>query len=171
MARPSKDMMLVTIFIVITVVLAMVLIYDIGTDLDNDDVPPEFEAQVGFLLETDSHIKLDCQVANTTEEKQTGLMYVSQLSEDEGMLFVQDEPSNVTFWMKNVEIPLDIIFVDEDLRIINIEEASIELEGTPDNEMTRYHSDQPVLYIIEANMGFCTENGIEPGTEITITFS
>lgn len=170
MARPSKDMMLITIFIVITAVLAVVMIYDLGAP-DNDDVPLEYEASVDFLLEADNAVSLDCQIANTTLERQAGLMHISNLPEREGMLFILEGSRNATLWMKNVEIPLDMIFVDEDMRVVNIEEASVEPPDTPDSELIRYRSDSPVLYVIETNMGFCSTHGIEPGTEITITFS
>ena len=168
---PGKKRSIAIFLISITVLALLFYLISHGGGTNNDDVQPEFEAQVEFLSEADTNIILDCQIANTTEERQTGLMYVSSLPESEGMLFIQDPPRNVTLWMKNVEIPLDMIFVDENLRVVGIEEAIVELPDTPDGELIRYYSGQPVLYVIEANMGFCTENGIVPGTEITITFS
>ncbi len=168
---PKGKLVVVAILVVIVTILALFLIQGYMNRLNNDDVQPEFESKIIFLNGDDVITALDCDIANTTEERQTGLMYVADLSEYEGMLFIQDPPRNVTLWMKNVEIPLDMIFVDENLRVVSIEEAAVELNGTQDSELVRYYSGQPVLYVIETNMGFCSENGIVPGTEITITFN
>ena len=146
-----------------------------NNDIDDigggDEVGSTYESEITFHMADDSTVIIGCQVADTIEERETGLMYVSSLPEHEGMLFDLGESRNVTLWMKNVEIPLDMIFVDKDMRIINIEEASVELPDTPDSELTRYYSGQPVLYIIETNMGFCSTHGIEAGTEIDIIFN
>jgi uncharacterized membrane protein (UPF0127 family) len=52
--------------------------------------------------------------AKSDSEKEKGLQGVKELSEDEGMLFYFDPPQDVSFWMKGVEIPLDIIFINDD---------------------------------------------------------
>ncbi len=141
-------------------------------ELEYDDMAADNSISIiSFDPINGSSLSLECVVADTPEERQAGLMYVTSLPEDEGMLFILEEPRNVTMWMKNTEIPLDMIFVDENLRVINIEEAVVEPTETPDSELTRYQSNSPVLYIIETNMGFCSKNGIVPGAVITITFS
>ena len=87
------------------------------------------------------------------------------------MLFILEETRNVTLWMKNVHIPLDMIFIDENLTIMNIEVAHVELPETEDINLKRYYSSSPVLYVVETNAGFCTDHGIEAGDKVTITFS
>ena len=52
--------------------------------------------------------------ATSDEEKTKGLQGITELSKDEGMLFYFDPPEDVQLWMKGVDIPLDIIFIDED---------------------------------------------------------
>lgn len=54
------------------------------------------------------------KIASTDEEKAKGLQGVESLPEDEGMLFIYEEPQTVGFWMEDTEIPLDIIFIDSD---------------------------------------------------------
>ena len=58
--------------------------------------------------------KYNVEVAQTDEEKTKGLQGKKELAEDEGMLFIYDEPQTVGFWMQDTDIPLDIIFIDED---------------------------------------------------------
>ena len=65
---------------------------------------------------------LRVEVASTPEARNRGLMYRRHLGEDEGMLFVYDEPQELRFWMKNTHIPLSIAFIDEDGVITQIED-------------------------------------------------
>ena len=81
--------------------------------------------------------------ATSDEEKAKGLQGVSELPEDEGMLFYFDPPEDVQFWMKGVEIPLDIIFIDEDQEVIKVQ------EGVPNDETM---IEAPgVAYVLEVN--------------------
>ena len=60
------------------------------------------------------------EVAASEPQRETGLMYRNHLEEDAGMLFVFPAPSHQAFWMKNTEIPLDMIFADSRGRVIGI---------------------------------------------------
>lgn len=72
------------------------------------------------------------------------------------MLFVYDEPQEVSFWMKNTSIPLDIIFINEDEEVISVK------QGTPMSEESIVESE--VQYVLEVNQN----SGIKPGDEIDI---
>ena len=63
----------------------------------------------------------DVDIALTESEKEKGLMYVEHLNENKGMLFVFENEGQHSFWMKNTLIPLDILWIDEDLNINHIE--------------------------------------------------
>ena len=94
--------------------------------------------------------------ARTEEERIKGLQGVTELKDDEGMLFFFDEPQTVGFWMKDTDIPLDIIFIDEDLEVISI------YQGNP-NDDTIAEEDN-VLLVLEVNQG----SGISEGDELDI---
>lgn len=96
------------------------------------------------------------KVAESEEDKIKGLQDRKSLAEDEGMLFVYDEPQTVGFWMKDTDIPLDIIFIDEDLEVISI------YQGNP-NDDTIAEEDN-VLLVLEVNQG----SGISEGDELDI---
>jgi uncharacterized membrane protein (UPF0127 family) len=96
------------------------------------------------------------KVAEAEEDKIKGLQGRKSLAEDEGMLFVYDEPQTVGFWMKDTDIPLDIIFIDEDLEVISI------YQGNP-NDDTIAEEDN-VLLVLEVSQG----SGISEGDELDI---
>lgn len=94
------------------------------------------------------------KVALTDEQHEKGLQGVKKLEEDKGMLFVFDEANKVSFWMKDTEIPLDIIFIDEELTVISV------AQGEPLTETP--HVEDNVEYVLEVNQN----SGIKPGDEL-----
>ena len=94
--------------------------------------------------------------AHTEEEKRKGLQGVTELPKNEGMLFFFDEPQEVSIWMQNTLIPLDIIFIDEDNEEIKV------VQGIPNNETPIVVQD--TLYVLEVNVN----SGIKEGDELEI---
>lgn len=160
----------IAIIIIIILVLALSLMFIFGTDSPPEEEPPDYEALAIFQTSDNQTLEIKCEVASTPEEKRVGLMGVEQLPADEGMVFTFEEPRTVTFWMRNVVIPLDMVFIDENMTIVKIAEADIEPEGTPDANMTQYYSEVPVKYVVELNQGICSSNGIMIGSQVNITF-
>ncbi len=100
------------------------------------------------------------EVADRPDTRQTGLMFRRSLPEDEGMLFVFEEPQMLEFWMKNTYVPLDIAFIASDGRILNIE-AMKPLDDGP-----RYRSKGSARYAVEANRGWFDRHGVKPGDQV-----
>lgn len=94
--------------------------------------------------------------ATTPEEKAKGLQGIDKLPEDEGMLFYFDPPQDVQFWMKDVNIPLDIVFIDDDEEVIKVQ------EGIPNDETFIEAPD--VAYVLEVN----ANSGIQVGDELEL---
>ena len=94
------------------------------------------------------------KVACSEEEREQGLQNTDNLPENEGMLFIFDEPDSVTMWMKDTYIPLDIIFINEDLEVKAIH------SGNPLSE--EYLTEENTLYVLEVNKG----SNIKVGDEI-----
>jgi uncharacterized membrane protein (UPF0127 family) len=92
-------------------------------------------------------------VAVTEEEKEKGLQDVEEMDSDEGMLFDyrDDIQEDLSFWMKDTYVPLDIIFVDESDKVISVKQGEPESE-----ELITEHN---VAYVIEVNQN----SGIKPG--------
>lgn len=74
---------------------------------------------VVLVSETGRHV-IDAEIADTPGAKATGLMFRRSLGADKGMLFIYDRPQNITMWMQNTYISLDMIFADAGGTIIRI---------------------------------------------------
>ena len=90
------------------------------------------------------------------QEQARGLMFRAEMGADEGMIFPYDPPEPLSFWMRNTVLPLDIIFIGTDNRVLNI------AEGVPYNENSVF-SDGPAIGVLELNRGRSEELGIGPG--------
>lgn len=97
------------------------------------------------------------EVADTGVKRETGLMYRKHLDEDAGMIFVFTKPEHQTFWMKNTEIPLDMIFAGASGRIIGIAENAVPFS----ERMVSVAGDSQ--YVLEVNGGFCKRHGVRSG--------
>ncbi len=102
---------------------------------------------------------LDLEIPSTPEAFSAGLMFRESLGKDSGMLFVFKEAGEKSFHMTNTTIPLDIAFINEDGIIESIKELK------PLDE-THVFSDAKVLYAIEVNRGWFTENNVQVGDKV-----
>ncbi len=103
--------------------------------------------------------QIQAQVAQTTEQHATGLMFRTDMAQQEGMLFVFQAPSQQCFWMKNTLIPLTAAFVADDGTIVNLENMQ--------PQTTESHcSTKPVRYVLEVNQGWFAKKGIKAGTKL-----
>ena len=109
--------------------------------------------------------KVSLTVANTLETRSRGLMFVDNLPETEGMLFVFPDIDYRTFWMKNMKIPLDILFLRNN-KIITIYEN---VPPCVDDPCPYYESKEKSDKVIELKSGFCEKYGVKPGRSISFT--
>ena len=99
------------------------------------------------------------EVAADFGSRAQGLMYRRQMASNAGMLFIFDQPGEQCMWMKNTLIPLSVAFLDDEGRIINIEEMAPQ---TLDSHCAR----RPARYALEMNAGWFSARGIKPGTRL-----
>lgn len=111
-------------------------------------------------FETEFPLTLIAEAASSESQKSKGLMFRKKLPPNQCMLFPFRESKERTFWMKNTYLPLDIIFVGPDRKILNIE------PGFPLNKETSVKSKEPCKYVIETNQGFCAQNHIQERTKV-----
>jgi len=107
-------------------------------------------------------VVITCEVAKTISEKAKGLMYRSSLPTDKGMLFPFWFSWYRIFWMKNVSIPLDIIFINKEFKVVSIYEVPANV-GIFNKKFWAYGFSK---YVIECNRGFCKNHHISLGTNI-----
>ena len=104
---------------------------------------------------------IEAEVAQTPDERSTGLMFRETMPADHGMLFAFEPPARTQcFWMKNTLLPLSIAFLADDGTIVNIADMA--------PQTTESHcSQQPVRYALEMNKGWFAKRGIERGARLS----
>lgn len=104
------------------------------------------------------------EIADSPEERQVGLMNRSKLAVDAGMLFVFDEMQIHSFWMKKTLIPLDAIWIGDNLHVMDIQ-TMVPCTQEP---CTLYTPALPAKYVLEVNAGWAEEHGVGPGELVTM---
>lgn len=140
--------------------------WDDGAPPAPGDLPGEVDAR--FVVDGEPLDNLTLEVVDTQVDRAQGLMFRENLSDDRGMLFVWAGEAERTFWMKNTLIPLDMIFLDRDLRVVDVEHASPDPGDVADDELPRYSSDEPARYVVEVERGYAKETGLSEGDELEI---
>jgi uncharacterized protein len=100
------------------------------------------------------------EVAETQEQMTQGLMFRRSLAPDAGMLFDYKEPIVATMWMRNTLIPLDMLFVDAQGRIVNIHQRAVP------QSLDVIAAAAPVRAVIELNGGTAARLSIQPGDRV-----
>jgi len=126
---------------------------------------PKYGSSVVTFSTDKGEISFDVEIANTTLARTIGLMNRTELPEKSGMLFVFDTKQAASFWMKNTLIPLDMLFISEDKKIVNIKRDA---QPCKTLDCQTYSSLEPVRYILEINGGLADKLGIEEGQNVEI---
>lgn len=109
-------------------------------------------------LTTGMHV-IKAEVVATETERQQGLMFRESMAQNEGMIFLFGAPAGVCMWMKNTLIPLSVAFIDDDGKIVNI-------ENMKPQSLESHCSKKPVRYALEMNEGWFKQKNIKPGSTI-----
>lgn len=107
-------------------------------------------------------------LARTNYQKAKGLMFYYYLPEDEGMLFVYRYSQQMSFWMKNTRIPLDLVFFSSDLKVTEWIENMTPGYGKNDTFLMHYKSVGYAKYALELKAGTVKKLGIKKGDELEI---
>ena len=103
---------------------------------------------------------LNIEIANSPYERETGLMYRTSMEKNQGMLFVFDEESILTFYMKNTYMSLDLIFISEKKEIISI------YKNAKPNDLLSISSKLPSKYVLEVIQGVSDNLNLKIGDRI-----
>lgn len=123
------------------------------------------EGNLNVYLNTSDTLKtkFDIEFAETDYETQTGLMYRKGMKNNQAMLFIFPDIAMHSFYMKNTEFSLDIIYIKEDMTI-----ASMQENAQPFNE-SGLSSMAPIKYVLEINGGLAESQGISIGDRISFS--
>ena len=127
-------------------------VVDLDRDLNKSSLIVSTSKKTCYLL--------SIWVAHSVKEKARGLMYVRNMPEQSGMLFVYTESDQRSMWMKNTYIPLDIIFIK------NSETISSIARDTEPLSLKNIRSIEPVNYVLEINAGMTKKMGIVPNDKV-----
>ncbi len=125
--------------------------------------PPDFKSQGEFtFLNSDGSVKLklDMEVADNPDERQTGMMKRDKMTEEQGMLFVFNNEQIRSFWMQNTILSLDIIFINANQEIVFIQKNAIPFD------QSHYWSEKPARFVLEVIAGYCDKYNIAPGDKV-----
>ena len=108
---------------------------------------------------------VNVEIRDTPEERTLGLMFRESLDEKAGMLFIFEQPGEYSFWMKNMKISIDMIFLNENKEIVTIHEN---VPPCITEECELYRPAAPVIYVIETKAGFSDIHNLEVGQKVDI---
>ena len=111
---------------------------------------------------------ISLEVRDTDEGRGLGLMFRESLDESEGMLFVFETASRYRFWMKNMKINIDMIFLSQDKKIIYIAKNAPPCDAEP---CTLYTPESEALYVIETSSGFSDRHNLIEGDQVIFSIS
>ncbi len=123
----------------------------------------EGELQVIKLASDSTLVFFDIEIAETEYETQTGLMYRASMKPKRGMLFIFPDNRMRSFYMKNTQFPLDIIYIDENQKIVSFQK---EAEAYNENSLP---SEAPAKYVLEINAGLSDVHGLQIGDSISFS--
>ena len=126
------------------------------------DIAFKKEGELSLLKASNDSLihKLNIEIADDDYQTETGLMYRKSMEDNQGMLFIFPDSQYRYFYMRNTEIPLDIIYINKDFAIV-----SIQKNAKPFNE-TSLPSEGPAKYVLEINGGLSTTWNLEKGDKI-----
>ncbi len=124
----------------------------------------------GYVLIND--LKIFTHIADSQEKRRLGLSVMNTMPKDEGMLFYFGiENTYPIFWMKDMNFPIDIIWIDDN-KILHIDKnIPPPTPGAPDNKLTLYRPPGAIDYVLEVNANFTDENTIKVGDEVDLQYA
>ena len=111
-------------------------------------------------------LTIQAKIADEPKEHQIGLADLSSLPIGEGMLFVFDKSASYVFWMKNVEFAIDIIWIDENKKIVDIASNVPPEPDKGEKELTRYKPKSDAKYVLEINAGISALHNLQIGDQV-----
>ncbi|QLE01936.1 DUF192 domain-containing protein [Galbibacter sp. BG1] len=157
-------------FLVRILLLLILLCLSLVSCETNNDKKEVITEEVSFNKEGELRISrgdstiienINIEIADNEYERQTGLMYRTSMDKNQGMLFVFPDEKPRFFYMKNTDIPLDIIYIDSQMKIV-----SMVKNAQPRNESS-LPSKKPAQYVLELNAGMANEFKIQEGDRIS----
>ncbi|MCB0428255.1 MAG: DUF192 domain-containing protein [Mangrovimonas sp.] len=135
---------------------------DSQSNVTKNEITFKKEGKLTLFRSKDSVIQtLDIEIADNDYERETGLMYRHSMQEKQGMLFVFKESKPRYFYMKNTNIPLDLIYLDDKYKIVSFQ------KNAKPNDETTLPSHANAKYVLEINAGLADQWTLKVGDSIS----
>ncbi len=133
------------------------------TAIETEEISFTKEGSLTFYDTTGQQVQqINIEVAISPYEQQTGLMYRKEMKTDQGMLFIyEQERARPNFYMKNTYIPLDLIYISSERRIVDFNENAQPLD------QSLLPSEAPAQYVLEVNAGMVQKWGLQLGDSVS----
>lgn len=125
-----------------------------------DRPQPRLPVQIIAIDTPHGPVRLSVEMATTWRQQERGLMYRRQMDADSGMLFVFPKSTQISFWMKNTYLPLDMLFIRADGTVSSI------AAHTKPRTLDPVPSAEPIKAVLELNAGRAKALGIEEGAKV-----
>ena len=152
------------VFAVSAMILAAGLVGGACGDGAGDDVSAP---ERGLALVRIGALEVEAEVPRGNEFYR-GLGGRDSLPDDRGMIFVFSQAGDHGFWMRGMLIPIDIIWISDENRVIDVQTAIQPEPGVPDDQLPIYRPDADALYVLEVRAGLAAEKGVQEGDEARI---
>lgn len=156
-----------TINLLIAVIITAGFLFSCGNKNSKDTQKPnqgrqlKIATEVTFINSEGNEIStIRAAVADEQQERNQGLMDVNEMPPDAGMLFIFPKEEELSFYMANTPLPLDIMFVNKDSMIVRIH------HNTTPFSSEQLLSEEPAKYVVETNAGYAVSHDIQEGMKI-----
>lgn len=111
-------------------------------------------------------LSIEAKVVDSASERKKGLSGKDTLPITEGMLFVFEKSDNYGIWMKNMKFPIDIIWISQDKKIVDIALSAAVEPGDKDKDLKIYRPSADSLYVLEINANLASFYNLQIGDEV-----
>ncbi len=134
------------------------------TDITAEDyvMPPLPRGRVTLVDAYGGKHVVEVEIAATHDARTRGLMWRKELADGKGMLFIFKQQQPLTFWMKNTLIPLDMIFIDQELKIAGV------VENAEPKTFTSRGVGSPSMFVLEVPGGWAAKKALKPGSTVVL---
>ncbi|MFZ3015529.1 MAG: DUF192 domain-containing protein [Minisyncoccia bacterium] len=147
-------------FLPFVIVIIFLIIISCFLFIKNIFFNKNFEGNnINYVKIAEQILKVD--LALTPKSQEQGLSGRDSLKEDEGMLFVFEKKGKYSFWMKDMNFPIDIIWIGKDLRVIYIKK-----NAQPESFPETFGADQDANFVLEVISGFSEKNNLKEGDNV-----
>lgn len=127
--------------------------------------PKDPAGPTAYLNTSKGRTPIFVEIVDTMPERTKGLMNRTSMDHNRGMLFIFDTLDSKQFWMKNTLIPLDMIFLDKEYKVVHIAKSAQPCKNDPCEVLS---SVKPSMFVLEVNAGISNETQLKEGDKVDV---